>query len=71
MSAAIVIGSALLIASAYLMIVGIFSQVCFDTCPPSSGLGPALLISGLVLLGAEPFVLALVSETRGKTLEQM
>ncbi len=59
--AAIVLGSAMLVASAYLMIVGIFSQVCFDTCPPSSGLGPALLIAGLVVLGAVPFVLALVT----------
>jgi hypothetical protein len=59
--AGIVLASAMLIASAYLMIVGIFSQVCFDTCPPSSGLGPALLIAGLVVLGAVPFVLALVT----------
>jgi hypothetical protein len=59
--AAIVLASAMLIASAYLVIVGIFSQVCFDTCPPSNGLGPALLVAGLVLLGAVPFVLALVT----------
>src|SRR5262245_47811563 len=59
--AAIVLASAMLIASAYLMIVGIFSQICFDACPPSNGLGPALLIAGLVMLGAIPFVLALVT----------
>ena len=59
--AAIVLASAMLIASAYLMIVGIFSQVCFDTCPTSNRIGPALLVAGLVVLGAIPFVLALVT----------
>jgi len=59
--AAIALASAMLIASAYLMIVGLFSQICFDTCPPSSGVGPVLLIGGLVLLGAVPFVLAVVT----------